>query len=89
MIHRRGRETSMTDCPDEPFVPYATMFKLSEADSGTVECVACNAMFPLSDLLSGELEENHCPECRNYADSYWRRFRHRVVPTELNGPKGD
>lgn len=80
MIHRRGKEVDMVMCSDGPFLPYATMFKLDEPDSSTVECVACQAQFPLSDLLGGELEENNCPKCRNYADSYWRRFRHRAVP---------
>jgi len=86
MIHRRGKDADVVmDYPDEPFVPYATMFKLDRPDAGTVECVACNAMFPLVDLLSGELEEIHCPKCRSYAPTYWRRFRHRVVPNKLNG----
>lgn len=82
MIHRRGREVDMIMCSDGPFLPYATMFKLFEIDSSAVECVACNAMFPLSDLLSGELEEDKCPKCHNHAAQYWRRFRHRVVPKE-------
>ena len=80
MIHRRGKEVDMVMCLDDPFIPYATMFKLDGPDSSVVECVACNVQFPLSDLLGSELEENHCPKCRNYASSYWRRFRHRVVP---------
>lgn len=84
MIQRRGREVDLVmDYPDEPFVPFATMFKLDRPDGGTVECVACSAMFPLSDLLEGELEEDHCPKCRNHASSYWRRFRHRPVPKGL------
>lgn len=89
MIHRRGKDSDATMCSDEPFVPYATMFKLDRPDSGTVECVACSAQFSLSDLLQGELEENICPRCRNDAATYWRRFRHRVVPAKLNGYGGD
>jgi hypothetical protein len=82
MIHRRGKEAGAVVYLDDPFIPYATMFKLDGQDSDTVECIACSAQFPLSDLLGSELEENHCPKCRNYADSYWRRFRHRAVPKE-------
>ena len=83
MIHRRGRGTEgIMDSPDGPFVHFATMFKLDGPDSDTVKCIACQAQFPLSDLLDCELEEDQCPKCRNYADSYWRRFRHRAVPKE-------
>ncbi len=89
MIHRRGREVGLMDFPDERFVPFATMFKLDGPDSSTVECVACRAQFPLTDLLHGELEEDACPKCRKCADIYWQPHRHRVVPAGLNGSKED
>ena len=90
MIHRRGREVDpVMDLPDEPFVPYATMFKLGHPDSSTVECVACRAQFPLADLLQGELEEDMCPKCRKCADIYWQRLRHRAVSAGLNGSNED
>ena len=84
MIHRRGKKADAIVCPDDPFIPYATMFKLDGPDSNTVECIACSAQFPLSDLLGCELEEDQCPKCHNHAARYWRRFRHRAVPAELN-----
>lgn len=62
---------------DEPFLPFPTMFKLSHPDSSTVECVACGAMFPLEDLLSGELEEDECPHCMENKSTYWARRPHR------------
>ncbi len=82
MIHRRGEEVDMIMCLDDPFVPYATMFKLDEPDSNTVKCIACSALFALADLLGSELEEDKCPKCHNHAARYWRRFRHRTVPKE-------
>lgn len=48
-----------------------------------VECVACQAEFPLHDLLSHELEElGPCPSCSVTAGRYWARKPHREVPTE-------
>jgi len=89
VIHRRGRNADVTMYNEGPFIPYATMFKLDSPDSQTVECVACQAQFPLSDLLQCELEEYFCPKCHSHAAAYWRRFRHRPVPAELNEPKED
>ncbi len=65
--------------PSIPFVPLATMFKLGEPDSSTVECVKCKAMFPLSDILSGELEEDECPRCMTTVGMYWTGKPHRKV----------
>lgn len=64
------------------FRPWATMFKLDRVDGKTVECESCHAMFPLSDLLCGELEENQCPRCGVTADEYWRGRVCRVVPRD-------
>lgn len=68
----------------EKFIPYATMFKIAASDVNgchkVVECVNCRGLFPLSDLLSGELEENHCPACGVSGVEYWRDKPHQVVP---------
>jgi uncharacterized paraquat-inducible protein A len=65
--------------PSLPFTPIATMFKLSEPDSQTVECVACGAMFPLRDLLTYELEESECPRCSTTVGMYYAGKPHRAV----------
>jgi len=79
----------------EPFVPYRTMFKLPALRKATglqaispsplsirssVLCVECGAAFPLSDLLSGELEENQCPLCKTTAEEYWAGIPSRPLP---------
>ena len=68
--------------PPVPFVPVATMFKLTEPDSSTVECVACGFMFPLSDLLSCELEQHECPKCLTTAGMFYGGKPHRVAESE-------
>ncbi len=68
--------------PPAPFVPLATMFKLVDPDSSAVECVKCGTMFPLSDLLSGELEEDECPRCLTTSGMYWTGKPHRKVDEE-------
>jgi hypothetical protein len=86
VIHRRGKDVDIVmDYPDEPFVPWATMFKLDRPDGNVVECVACRAMFLRSDLMDGELEENHCPRCNTSASEHWRGRPHRIVPPNVNG----
>lgn len=65
--------------PPLPFVPVATMFKLSAPDSSTVECIACGAMFPLADLLSCELEESECPKCFTTAGMFYGGKPHRAA----------
>lgn len=70
----------MDDEPIVPFVPYATMFKVSGPDSGTVECVSCHAVFPLEDLMDGELEEDECPVCDTSAEEYWDDKDHLQTP---------
>lgn len=65
--------------PRQKFLPYATMFKLSEVDSSTVECVQCMAMYPLSDILTGELNEEDCPRCNTTAGMYWTDKPHQKL----------
>lgn len=68
-----------TPPPRTKFLPYATMFKLSGVDSSTVECVQCNAMYPLSDILIGELNEEDCPRCNTTAGMYWADKPHQEL----------
>lgn len=76
------RNRTMDDERDNllPFHPYDTMFKLSGPDSLTVECIACRAMYPLQDLLEGELNEEDCPSCHTTASMYWAGKTHQTTP---------
>ena len=47
-----------------------------------VICVWCNAKFPLSDLLEGELEEEICPRCKTTAAEYWAHRPHQKFTKE-------
>jgi len=82
MIHQREKDVGDMTPSGTPFLPYATMFKLDGPDSAVVECVACRAQFPLSDLLQSELEENCCPKCHTSARAYWHSRLHRPVPDD-------
>lgn len=68
--------------PTKNFVPYATMFKHAGPpyDEGRVVCIACNWDFLYKDILDGELEEDHCPNCNVWAQNYWKDKPHRKVP---------
>ncbi len=80
---RVGNQSNKNRSPLLPlFKPYATMFKSSHIDSTTVECVACQAMYPLSDLLSGELNEEDCPQCNTMASMYWFDKPHQPLPPQ-------
>lgn len=68
--------------PTERFIPYATMFKLLAVDSRVVECVACGSLFPASDIIEGELEEDQCPHCKVWAMQWWMDRDHRPAPPE-------
>lgn len=74
---RKGR-------PVDEFTPYATMFKIANGDVNgchkVVECVSCRGLFPLADLLSGELNEDHCPACNTHSSQFWKGRPHRPVP---------
>lgn len=72
----------MHSLENKRFTPYETMFKLPEPDSLVVECVNCAAMYPVKDLLSGELEETHCPACNEMASLYWKNMKRRPVPLD-------
>jgi len=68
------------DAPQrEQFCHYATMFKLTEPDSGSVECVQCRHLYPLADLMTHELEEHECPNCLTTSGMFWGSKPHRVV----------
>jgi len=70
----------------DKFTPYATLFKLEPYPDGTgkgaelVACLACNELFLLTELLSGELEEDHCPHCGIAAGEFWKGKPHLEVP---------
>ena len=69
--------------PPEPFIPYATIFKLEppgEAARKTVRCLECHAPYLLSDLLEGELNNDQCPTCKTWALQYFKSKPHRKVP---------
>lgn len=76
---RVGDQSDKDRPPPRPqqFWPYATMFKLSGVDSGTVECISCQAMYSLADLLAGELNEEDCPQCKTTASMYWADKPHQ------------
>lgn len=66
----------------EPFVPFATIFKLGlpgETPRKTVQCLGCQAPYLLSDLLEGELNDDQCPACKTWARAYWKDRAHRKV----------
>ena len=65
-----------------PFKPYATMFKSSHVDSTVVECVSCKTMYPLSDLLDGELNEEDCPHCEVTAAEHYADRPHQPLPPQ-------
>jgi DNA-directed RNA polymerase subunit RPC12/RpoP len=68
--------------PAEPFVPFATIFKLDppgESPRNTVRCLSCGEQYPLTDLLEGELNDDQCPECGRWALDYWRDKIYRSV----------
>jgi hypothetical protein len=70
------------------FEPFGTMFKIRPFEETIhrlrrpVECVHCAAVFPLSDLLEGELDEGCCPACHTIAEDYWKHRPHQEVPDE-------
>jgi hypothetical protein len=67
----------------EPFVPYATMFKLDPPGAEVrsfVHCVSCKARFPLNDILDGDLNDDQCPTCGRWALDYWKTTVTRKVP---------
>lgn len=66
----------MSSNPDR-FIAYGTMFKLEGPDSTLVECVQCGDLYPLKDLLEGELREDCCPNCGTTAERYWSNTEHR------------
>ncbi len=68
--------------PPDAFKPFATMFKSWNVDSQVVECVSCRKMYPLSDLLAGELNEEDCPLCLMTASEYWADKPHRPLPPQ-------
>jgi len=83
--NQHNQSEEWPDHPDvtgsgEKFVPYATMFKLNTSDSDFVNCINCNAPFPLQDLLEHELNEDQCPECKVWDVQYWKEKPHRKVP---------
>lgn len=61
------------------FTPFATMFKMTKVDSDLVECVSCGSVYQANDLLSGELNENHCPKCGTKSAEFWSGKPHRMV----------
>lgn len=69
--------------PPEPFVPYATIFKMNrpgEDARKTVSCLDCAATFPLSDIFEGELNEEQCPACGRWALDFWQKTPTQRVP---------
>ncbi len=66
------------------FHDYATMFKVSHVDSSVVECVSCATMYPLSDLLAGELNEESCPHCQVTAFAHYANRPHQELPPETD-----
>lgn len=71
-----------------PFIPYATMFKLTEltrmsaplSPARMVQCEGCKAKYPLESLLVGELNADECPACHTETDDHWAAQAHRSVP---------
>jgi hypothetical protein len=69
----------------EPFVPYATMFKLDlpgESSRNFVYCLSCKTRFSLNDLIDGELNDDQCPTCGRWALDYWKTTVTRKVPSK-------
>jgi len=80
---RRGRKQRMAQPSENKFLPFATMFKLEEPGKSLaprcVACVSCGAMYPLSDLLGGELNEDECPHCKVRATDFYCHQPHQRI----------
>ncbi len=69
------------------FTRYATMFKLEPVGSmpPEVACVNCSRLYPLSDLMAGEINEEDCGACGMTARVFYRGVPHRRVPEDDSG----
>jgi hypothetical protein len=70
------------------FRPYRTMFKVEREClevPAEVACVNCGHLYPLADLLGGELNEELCGACGVGATLFYQNMPSRPLPPDDTG----